>query len=713
MARLTRNSIWKIRNGNGDLDIALYRLLEIYPDHDLVVMFQLDNVKRMKRPLKLSIKRLKTEISDGLMLQEQFDVPHALQLGEEEIPEEWKQIRDRKYKLIAPLVQDQEFLLRLVSTGKSSELRKRAEETACQLSTLYRTLHTYWRYGQTKNALIPLYANSGAPGKPKPDTGKQRGRPPKQPVFDFQTRENISISEIDKKQIRAAINEYYINQKAETISSVYKKFLFKYHLEEIEQAEHEKRAPVVPSITQFRYWFKILRNIVKDEKRRDGEVAWEKNKRGLLGSVSENVSAPGDRYEIDATVGDIYLVSPYNRTRVLGRPVIYVIVDEASRAVVGFFVDIAYASWDSAKQALLNSFLPKTAFCERFGVSITEDDWPCHHLPRALLADRGEMIGLAPEQHLSPMGLKLEFAAATRADWKSVVERRFGIVNKEALHELQGTTKGKPRGRMDPDPKKKAIHTIREVTAILIKDFIEFNKTRHIDDLRTPGLISLDLAPTPLNFWNYHVSRHLDSLSTVDEMQARAELLPAIKVQVTGRGITDGQTFYTCPQAEKEEWFSRARMQGEWSLDARVDDENTSIIYVRKDIRSPLVPCTILPREKLYADRHRAEVIWLSEWTREKKETNSDLAGKVRQAGNVDNSRKQAMEDRKKEYGTFSETPNKTKNLKDAREKENEQRLAEKQKESEKLTESEPGLADQSTLSKLSLIERVLGNEDG
>ena len=244
---------------------------------------------------------------------------------------------------------------------------------------------------------------------------------------------------------------------------------------------------------------------------------------------------------------------------------------------------------------------------------------------------------------------------------------------------------------------------------ILIEGFIKFNKSRFLEDLIIPGLVADDLEPTPLNYWNYFVSRHLDSLSVVDVEQARAELLPAAKARVTTRGIKVDGIYYSCPEAEEENWFARARANGEWGIDARIDESNTSLIYVRKDIRSPLLMCTILPREKLYANRHKADVIWLSEWKREKKETGSDLWGKVSQAERVDELRKQSLDDRKQTSGSFKDVPNKTKNLKDARIEE--ARLkAEEEREQDK-AENKHGDADiggRSSISKLALIERAL-----
>jgi len=713
MVQLARNSVWYVNEKFHELDEGLYRILDLDSINKEIVVFRIYEGNKIKRPFIFNLDLYLAGLHEKKIIKSDFSVQSIMRLSENEIKDAWKKKRDQKYQLIAPLVEDERFLWLLANNNKLDNIVIRAGEMKKSVTSIYRILRDYWKYGQTRNALIPLYANSGGSGVQKNTTSKIRGCPKRQPIYSFKKRNGRNITNKDKRQIRTAVKKYLINGNLDRITSVYEKYLKDYHKEEVDQAKEENRAPDVPSINQFRYWYKKTSDLEKDGKAIKGDVAWEMNHRGLLGSVRDQVVAPGDRYEIDATVADVYVVSDYNRSVVLGRPVIYVIVDTASRMVVGLYVDVKYASWDAAKQALLNAFLPKPEYCARYGISITEDDWPCHYIPRALMCDRGEMIGLKPETHLTPMGLVLEFAAATRADWKSVVERRFGIANDEAIHELDGTTKGKPRTRMDPDPRKKAIHTLSEITSILIEGFIEFNKTRYLEDLIIPGLVADDLEPTPLNYWNYFVSRHLDSLSVVDVEQARAELLPAAKARVTARGIKVDGIYYSCPEAEEENWFAQARANGEWSIDARIDESNTSLIYVRKDIRSPLLMCTILPREKLYADRHKADVIWLSEWKREKKETGSDLWGKVRQAERVDELRKQALDDRKQMHGSFKDVPNKTKNLKDARIEEARLKAEEERKRNQvEDKHGEPDVVGRSSISKFSLIESVLDDAD-
>lgn len=710
MEQLVRNSVWQVTSEFVDLKSELYRVLDIFAKSDLLILIELQTGQKLKRPFCFSLEIFELGIQNKKVVMDTFVVHPTLSLSEEEITPDWKNKRDKNYGYISGLVEDSDFLLKFSRNKKLKEITELADNLKKHPTTIYRLLYDFYRYGQTSNAFIPQYPNSGAPGKSKKDTDKTIGRTKQQPEYDFQERKTISVTEKERKNIRTTVKKYLINGDIDKVSKAYDNYLNDYHKKEIESAKKEGRAPNVINLEQFRYHFKKSRDIVEDGKKKHGDRAWEMKYKGLLGSVRNQVIAPGDRFEIDATIADVYVVCKYNRRKVLGRPVIYVVVDTASRNVVGIYVGIKYASWDAVKQALLNAFSPKPEFCARYGIYITDEDWPCHHLPRALMCDNGEMIGLKPELSVAPMGIALEFAASGRADWKSVVERRFGIANEEVFHQMAGTTKGKPKQRMEPDPKTKAIYTLNEVITTLIEDFIDFNKTRYIEDLVIPGLIESNDEPAPLNYWNFFVSEHLDSLTSVDMQRAIVELAPVARASVTARGIKIGKRYYTCQKAEEENWFSKARVLGQWSMDARTDDMYSNIVYVRENIRSPLLPCSLLPREKLYADLHNADVVWIDEWKREKNETGSSQYGKVRQADRMKNLKGYAQEDRKRTCGSYNDSPNITQNGKRSKRKNEEDKQSNLNVINNRNSERSENERNAS-LVKLKLIEQVLEDE--
>jgi hypothetical protein len=68
-------------------------------------------------------------------------------------------------------------------------------------------------------------------------------------------------------------------------------------------------------------------------------------------------------YEIDATIGDVYLVSRFDRNKIIGRPVVYIVIDVFSRMITGVYIGLEGPSWVGAMMALANATAPKVEYC--------------------------------------------------------------------------------------------------------------------------------------------------------------------------------------------------------------------------------------------------------------------------------------------------------------------------------------------------------------
>uniref|UniRef100_UPI001EF29BAA hypothetical protein n=1 Tax=Acidithiobacillus ferrooxidans TaxID=920 RepID=UPI001EF29BAA len=57
--------------------------------------------------------------------------------------------------------------------------------------------------------------------------------------------------------------------------------------------------------------------------------------------------------------------------------VVYVVIDALSRMITGLYVGLEGPSWLGAMMALANAASDKKAFCRKYGISISDEDWPC------------------------------------------------------------------------------------------------------------------------------------------------------------------------------------------------------------------------------------------------------------------------------------------------------------------------------------------------
>lgn len=91
-----------------------------------------------------------------------------------------------------------------------------------------------------------------------------------------------------------------------------------------------------PTLRQFRYFYH--REYTKPQliEAQTNPTDFKKDKRPLSATSTSSVLGPGSRYEIDATIADIYLVADDDRTKIIGRPTFYSISDVFSRMIAGF-----------------------------------------------------------------------------------------------------------------------------------------------------------------------------------------------------------------------------------------------------------------------------------------------------------------------------------------------------------------------------------------
>src|SRR5690606_15397502 len=111
----------------------------------------------------------------------------------------------------------------------------------------------------------------------------------------------------------------------------------------------------IPSFDQFQYWSNKDHLRLEIKRKRMGAKRYDKDMRGLLGTSNAQVIGPGSRYQIDATIADVYLVSRLDPSLIVGRPVVYVVIDVFSRLITGIYIGLEGPSWVSAMMALANT----------------------------------------------------------------------------------------------------------------------------------------------------------------------------------------------------------------------------------------------------------------------------------------------------------------------------------------------------------------------
>lgn len=362
-----------------------YRILWIDPNLTILYMIQLDNEKAV--PIKKGISGLREAIIINEWIKEREVNTSFLSSDYEQ---KHFEIRDNAWLIIKDIVNREPEIFD--KKYRSEEIKRVCEQHSVTYKTVRKYLYKYWSRGKTVNALLPDYINSGAKGKERSNGEKKRGRPSKYGI------EGININQFTKQIFRVALNKYYLTSKQNSLTDAYKFMLKEFYAENIYFENGVERVILkdensIPTIGQFKYWYQKEYDAPDILKARVGEKRFNKDHRAVLGTSLSEVFGPGSRYQIDATVGDVYLVSEVNRNWIIGRPVIYIVVDVFSRMIVGMYIGLEGPSWLGATMAIKNVVTDKKAFCAEYGIEIEEEQWPCNHLPEILLADKGEFEG--------------------------------------------------------------------------------------------------------------------------------------------------------------------------------------------------------------------------------------------------------------------------------------------------------------------------------
>lgn len=232
----------------------------------------------------------------------------------------------------------------------------------------------------------------------------------------------------------------------------------------------------VPTWRQFRYRCRILKNAKAES---DPELP-----RGSRGKANAHVPGPGF-YEIDATHFQIQLVSRITKNLLVGRPTVYLIVETYDSAITGYAVSLENPSWAIAALALHNCFSDKSQVFKRLGLPYSSSDWPCHHLPTLLRADRAELISNMG-QKFPQSGIRVEITPSMTPVAKGTVEGKNAELknNRSSRFDLPGRF-SKKRERRGPDGKKTAALDIFEFERILVEIIMDLNNSA-VDPKKIP-----------------------------------------------------------------------------------------------------------------------------------------------------------------------------------------------------------------------------------
>lgn len=558
---LFRNDVFADLSTNRKL-----RLLQIM-DKDNAITFDMEDAKAL--PVKESYSTLLSLHQNSQVIIEKgqlaaFNAEHASPKAKARKEEAWQRIE--------PLLSNPEIYL---EGARWILIEERAKQVGCSATTILKDLRRYWFGGQTPNALLGHFHKCGYK---QPSHSSAAGRKPQKHSYTI-----YQLNAEDEENAKKAIEKVYLKKTGTgTIDAAYQWMVENfYSYNDGNGDRYVTELGYRPTLRQFRsvlhkhYSFELI------TRKRKSDTEFERNHSDKTGSVLIDCRGIGHIYEIDATIADVFLVAAKDRSRIIGKPTLYLVIDRYSRLIVGFYVGLEAASWPAAQQAILSITEDKAALCARYGIKYELADWPAEGLfPEMFLADRGEM--LSNDSGLIVNGLKITVGnlPKERPEHKPIVEGGIRLIQMPMAPVVPGyeppeNVKKRRGKKYDKD----AALTLDEFTGIVIHDIIMRNRLLMENYPFPIDWISRGVRPIPCEIWSNEIVSRAGALIRFSEVHVRFSLLPKDEAVVTREGIRFKGCFYVCTEAFKNGWFIGSG-KGVWKVVVSFDRRLVDAIYI-------------------------------------------------------------------------------------------------------------------------------------
>ncbi len=480
----------------------------------------------------------------------------------------------------------------LVHEGIGGLVREAMDRAEVSRSFIYKQWSTLCRLGLSEVSLRPRRDRCGAPGvhrpcdpggreKPGRKTAKQRVAKahgiilaPDQPGMSAEWRALILAAD---RSIKTKVKPSMQKRYTLILESV---FVKKY------ECKNGPMTPIDPAIgtyPNFQQTKRILEiDVPRLQRLRDSTTSghYKRSLRGLTARNWKSVSGPGHTWAIDSTVADMYLRSSVNRAWIVGRPIVYIIVDVWSTAVVGFYVCLTGPSWATAKVSLFNAVAAPQLYGDLCGFEPIQSLYPAPTLCYQLMCDRGEYLSKAASITALKLIPSMAYAPPYRPDLKGLVEVLHRIAKDAQFLFYPGAMDHR---RKEFDLRKsnpaECIWTVREYTHFLHVLFSEYNLTADRSNRVDAHMTAAGVFPSPAGLWRWGHAMGIGVQRSVPQADLISSLLESDAARVGESSVIYSGNDYQSKVIQAEEWTTYARNFGSHSIPINYHPGSVSRIW--------------------------------------------------------------------------------------------------------------------------------------
>ena len=459
--------------------------------------------------------------------------------------------------------------IELVGKSTKEDFVKSSKTYNLKKTTAWTTIRRYLQSGLSKSSLID---------KPKSKEKKSRTYEYK-PGKKSEKNQGIIVDDKVKKQFQTALNEFKNNRNMSFQLAFDKLILLNYSKTSsdgngFELVPEDER----PTFRQFYYY--CQKHMTREEmiKIKTSQQEYRNNNRLLLSESNYMVSGPGDMLEMDAQEMDITIVSEYDRNQVIGRPILYGLIDVYTHAIVAISVGFDNNSIIGMTNCLLNLAEDKNEYLKRNGLpEINLDYWPSNFLPRHIRVDRGsDFVSQEAEKIFNELNIQRVVVPGATGSYKGYIEQLWHQLNSAQNAVLYNN--GLIEKRYDSTHKQKAVLTMSDVTKIVISQVVVYNQLQLKNYKPTKDMLKNNIEPSPCSLWKYGVEKLGKPVPILDLKQYAYTLMTKAKATISRKGVCVNGLYYI---SDDKSFINKMILTGtkKVAFDCRYDTRNISTLY--------------------------------------------------------------------------------------------------------------------------------------
>ena len=481
------------------------------------------------------------EVSNGLMENEyilEYQSEKTV-IDKEKLTETQRKKYEKKIEFIRRV--EKEFgptYLALQEHRKKDGLLQIITELQIPKNSAWRYIRTYLQSGMDENSLYPNYQKTShsQPYQYKNKPGaKNLSENNMGVVLNDEHRNNFfeALNYLKSGRTKTIRDAYdWMNVKFYSTTTIINGGALQISLLPVSERPTEK---------QFRYF--VEKHLSQEEKDKIKTSAQEQrnNRRLLLSDNLAKIAGPGDCVEMDEVEVDVSLISSINPNQTVGRPIVYIMLDVYTRAIVS--VSVTYDN--NSVRGLTNCFL---GLLDDRKMMLSDGQpnlniWPSGFLPRRIRTDRGsEYRSKEIKRIFNELNITLEIVPGGMGSLKGSVEQFF-----HQMHTAQNPLlehNGLIQKRFDSKHHEEATLTIDEFKQILYNYIVSYNQMYMKNYPLTKEMISKQVRPIPMELWRYGIEKYGEPRPISNREQFLYTLMLPVSATISRKGICYKGLYY-------------------------------------------------------------------------------------------------------------------------------------------------------------------------